>query len=115
MFIIFVLSLAPIGRIEIAEDVPFADKWTHMVMYAGLTTVIWFEYLRHHDHLQWRQLFVWAFIAPIVMSGCLEFLQAYCTSYRSGEWLDLLANSVGVAIGTGIGISLHLFLIGKRT
>lgn len=115
MFIISVLSLAPIGRIEIAEDVPFADKWTHMVMYAGLTTVIWFEYLRHHDRLQWRQLFVWAFIAPIVMSGCLELLQAYCTSYRSGEWLDLLANSVGVAIGTGIGFSIHLFFSGKRT
>ncbi len=109
MITIFVLSLAPIGRIEIAEDVPFADKWTHMVMYAGFTSIIWFEHLRHHERLLWLRLFIWAFITPIVMSGCLELLQAYCTSYRSGEWLDFLANSIGVAIGTGIGISVHHF------
>ena len=100
------LSLLPLGRIELANDVPFADKWTHMVMYGGLTSVIWFEYWRCHEKLVWSRVICWAFLAPILMSGTLELMQAYCTTYRSGEWLDLAANTVGVCIGALLGLSL---------
>jgi VanZ family protein len=33
------------------------------------------------------------------MGGMIELAQAYLTTCRSGEWLDLLANSIGVVIG----------------
>lgn len=106
---IVTLSLLPFGRIEIAENVPFADKWTHMVMYGGFTIVIWAEYLRHHRQLNRLSLCLYAFIAPIVMSGIIELLQAYATTYRSGEWLDLAANAVGVCLGTATGLCLYAF------
>ncbi len=46
----------------------------------------------------WRRLVAFAVGAPILMSGLLELLQEYCTSARSGEWADLLANSLGTLL-----------------
>ena len=112
--IIVFLSLAPIGQVEIVEDVPFADKWTHMVMYGGFVVIIWWEYWRQHRRADWGRCLMGAFVAPIVMSGILELMQAYCTNYRSGEWLDLAANAVGVCVGTLIGIAILPHFIAKK-
>lgn len=91
------------------ENVAFIDKWTHLVMYGGTCSVIWWEYLRHHRQLNARKLFVWAWLAPVLMSACLELLQEYCTPNRAGEWLDLAANTTGVTLGTIIGLLLYRF------
>ena len=88
------------------DDVPFIDKWTHLVMYGGTTSVMWWEYLRCHDRLVFWKLFLFAFLGLIVMSGVIELLQAYCTTTRSGEWLDFAANSTGVVLGTLIGLTM---------
>jgi hypothetical protein len=41
------------------------------------------------------------------MGGLVELAQAYCTGgRRSGEWLDFLANSLGVCLGVLIGLFL---------
>lgn len=85
------------------EHVPFIDKWTHLVMYGGFCSVIWLEYLRRHKTLCWRRLVIWALVAPVLMSGAVELAQAYCTANRSGEWLDLVANSLGVLVGNLLG------------
>lgn len=100
------LSLFPFGHIELVDNVPLADKWTHMVMYGTLGTVVWAEYWRCHDRPHPFRLILWAIAAPIAMSGLLELLQAYATTYRSGEWMDLAANTIGVFIGAAIGLSL---------
>ncbi len=105
--VIIVLSLYPFGEIELAKNVPLADKWTHMVMYGGFTTVLWLEYWRWHDRLNFIRTFCWAVLLPIAMSGILELLQEYATTCRSGEWLDLLANSIGVLIGALLGNAIH--------
>ena len=106
---ILLLSLLPIGAVEIAENVPFADKWTHMVMYAVFALVIGHEYWRRHtaDSRCAVRLLFWAVLAPILMGGTLELLQAYATSYRSGEWLDFAANSLGVGIGFCLSLLIH--------
>lgn len=112
--IIIVLSLMPIGRVELAEDIPLADKWTHMVMYATLVLVIWGEYWRQHQHPAWLRCLVWAFVAPIALGGVMELMQANCTNYRSGDWLDFAANSIGVAIGSLIGFAILPHFIEKK-
>ena len=86
------------------NDVPFIDKWTHFVMYGGTTTVIWWEYLRCHRTLEPWKLFLLAWLAPVLMSGLLELLQAHCTTTRAGEWLDFAANTTGATIGNLIGL-----------
>lgn len=107
--VIVLLSLLPMPEVKAMENVPLADKWTHMVMYGSLTLTIWLEYLRRHRTLCARRLLAWAFLAPIAMGGTLELLQAYCTTCRSGEWLDFVANSIGVCLGTAAGMLLHRF------
>lgn len=97
---IVLLSLLPIPDMKVDVNVPLADKWTHMVMYAVLTLAIWFDYLRQHQHLNALKLICFAFFAPIAMGGLLELAQAHLTTCRSGEWLDFVANTIGVCIGT---------------
>lgn len=89
------------------DDVAFIDKWTHFAMYGGTCSVIWWEYLRHHVRLNATRLLVWAFIAPIAMSGLIEILQATYTDTRQGEWLDFVANSIGVLLGNGMGLLMN--------
>ena len=70
------------------DDVPFMDKWTHIAMYAGTCSGAW--------------------LAPVMMSGLIELLQAYCTGgRRSGDWLDFLANATGATLGCLLGYLVY--------
>lgn len=87
------------------DNVAFIDKWTHIIMYAGTCAVIWFEYLRGHKAADRKRLFVWAWLAPVLMSGLIEILQEYCTGgRRSGDWIDFAANTTGATVVGLIGI-----------
>lgn len=91
------------------DDVPLMDKWTHILMYCGTCSVIWVEHLRRYrssssPHL----LFLWAWFAPVMMSGLIEILQAYCTGgRRSGDWLDFIANAIGATLGYLLGYLVY--------
>ncbi len=102
---ILVLSLARIPEVPVAEDVPLADKWTHMVMYAALTLSIWWQYLRSHKQVNWLRLSLFGIVAPAAWGGLMELAQAYLTTYRSGDWWDFVANCIGVAIAVVIGMT----------
>jgi VanZ family protein len=105
--IIWVLSLTPIFPETPFDNLPFADKWTHLVMYGGTCGVLWIEYLRSHTIYNKVKLFLWAWVAPIVMSGVLELLQEYCAGgRRDGDSLDLLANATGVTLAALFGMVL---------
>lgn len=86
------------------------DKWTHLVMYGTLVAVIWWEYTRQHTTNNTRRLLLLAFLAPVAMGGLVELAQAYCTGgRRSGDWYDFAANTIGVVLGTLIGILLAAY------
>lgn len=87
------------------NDVAFIDKWTHVLMYFGTCSVIWIEYLRGHKVASIRKLLALAWLAPVIMSGVIEILQAYCTGgRRSGDWLDFAANATGATLSLCAGI-----------
>lgn len=97
------------------SDVSFIDKWAHILMYLGTCSVIWFEYLRSHSSLSLRALFTWAWLAPVLMSGLIELLQAYCTGgRRSGDWLDFAANSTGATLAVLVGLALSRLVFRRR-
>ena len=104
--VIVCLSLFPIPEIPQAENVPFMDKWTHMVMYGGFCLVIWYEYLRSHKTVNARRITVYGYLCPVIMSGLLELAQEHLTNCRSGEWMDLLANATGATLATLTGWTL---------
>lgn len=85
------------------NEIPYLDKVVHICMYGGLSTLLWIEYLLRHRMPDMRHLVVGAIISPIVMSGGIEILQTICTSTRSGDWLDFIANCTGVIIASLLG------------
>lgn len=112
--VIICLSLFPIPEIPHAQDVPFMDKWTHMVMYGGLCLVIWYEYLRAHKQINALKVTAFGWFCPIVMSGLLELAQEYLTTCRSGEWMDLLANTTGATIAYLLGWTVMKKILTKQ-
>lgn len=80
------------------DNISNIDKLVHTCMYGGLSIIIWWEYLRKHDTICWKRFIPISVVFPIMMSGIIELLQAYCTTNRSGEWLDFATNSFGVVL-----------------
>lgn len=114
--VIWVLCLVPWIPETPLSHVSLIDKWTHLVMYGTLVSVIWWEYLRQHSTLNARRLLLLAFLAPLLMGGLVELAQAYCTAgHRSGEWLDFAANSLGTLIGTLIGLGMSRFVTPEKS
>lgn len=89
------------------DNISYIDKFYHIIMYAGTMSIFWLEYwFSHSTTKQWsrKKLHLWALGAPILMSGVIELLQAYCTGgRRSGEWLDFIANTLGVILAWQLG------------
>lgn len=84
------------------------DKLAHFCMYAGVSGFLWFEFLRNHfrqDSIIWHA-WIGAFACPIAMSGLIELLQEYYTSYRGGDWFDLVANTAGVLFATVLALKV---------
>ncbi len=109
ILVIWILCFASIPHTPL-DNVTLIDKWVHTTMYLGTCGTIWYEYVHRHKRrcdvgggyiyeLNKCKLFLLAWLAPILMSGLIEILQATCTGgRRSGEWLDFAANSIGVTL-----------------
>ena len=70
--------------------------------------------LRCHTRLIGWKLWLYAVIGPVAMGGVIELLQRYCTNTRSGEWLDFLADTVGVVLGAALGLLLYRLFFRKK-
>ena len=108
---VFYLSMFTPPRIPELEDIRFIDKWTHLVMYGGLSLVILYEFFKQHgmkgmklktiktESLNWRLCCIIAFWYPFFLGGVIEILQEYCTNHRrSGDYLDWIADGLGALL-----------------
>lgn len=77
------------------SSISYFDKIVHYTLYLLFCSIIWIEYLRSHSTINRTRVVLGAFFAPIIFSASIELGQEYLTTYRGGEWLDLLANSLG--------------------
>jgi VanZ family protein len=96
------LSFAKPPQVEIMYF-PYMDKVVHFCMYAGISGVLWLEFFLNYrkcEILPVRHALIGAVLCPIIFGGLIEIGQHYLTSYRGGEWLDLLANTTGVIAGS---------------
>lgn len=92
-------SLDFLGKIEAI------DKWIHAFMYLTVEGCLWIEYFRRHKQSPTHRLLLLTWLAPIIVSGVIELLQAYCTGgRRGGEWLDFAANAIGATLANLIGM-----------
>ena len=82
--------------------IPNLDKVVHICMYFGMSGMLWLEFLRAHrrDRTPMWHAWVGAFVCPVLFSGAVELLQAFCTTYRGGYWLDFAANTTGAVLAS---------------
>ncbi|MFQ7113718.1 VanZ family protein [Hallella bergensis] len=113
MVVIWILCLVPIPETPLSQ-INMVDKWTHLVMFGGWCTVLWLEYGLHHQVINTKRAIPYAIIIPILMGGLIEIVQQTCTEgNRSGDFIDFIADAIGVLLGAAIGIPLAL-MISKR-
>lgn len=106
MVVIWILCLVPIPETPLSQ-INMVDKWTHIVMFGGWCTVLWLEYGLHHRVINMKRAIPYAIIFPILMGGLIEIVQQTCTGgNRSGDFIDFIADAIGVALGAAIGIPL---------
>ncbi|WP_282748415.1 VanZ family protein [Paraprevotella xylaniphila] len=98
ILVIWCLSLFTPPKTELA-NVRFIDKWAHLLMYGSLAFVLWMEDWRVRKASPSMPRALALYIGPVAMSGLIELAQAYCTTDRSGDWLDLAANAIGALAG----------------
>ena len=98
ILVIWYLSLFTPPKTELA-NVRFIDKWAHLFMYGSLAFVLWMEDWRVRKASPSMPRALALYIGPVAMSGLIELAQAYCTTDRSGDWLDLAANAIGALAG----------------
>ena len=84
--------------------IPGFDKVVHVGMYFGMSGMLWLEFLRAHrrDQVPLWHAWVGALLCPVLFSGVVELLQAYCTTYRGGDWLDFAAKAAGALLASGV-------------
>lgn len=98
VILIWYLCLFSPPSVPEVEQIVGFDKLVHITMYLGTCGVFWVEYTRARLHWRRTPLLLTGVVAPILMSGAIELVQAYFTTYRSGDWLDFAANSAGVLL-----------------
>jgi len=92
--IITILSLYPL---PVLPEVPGSDKSHHLIAYSVLAIPMVLA--------NPRNLLLYLFLL-IIYGGLIEIIQPYVNRY--GEWLDFLANIIGV-ISTYIVVSIYRF------
>ena len=105
ILVVVVLSLAPMPEFPKLGDIPLWDKWVHFVMYGVLSLCVWWDiyHVRRTYDFTPKDLRRTTFY-PIVFGGLIELVQRYCTNgFRSGDWIDFIANTIGVVLGFIIG------------
>lgn len=94
--------------IEEGIRIPFLDKIVHFCMYFGFSLMLWIDLWRARKSLSLlKRGWYIAFLLPVLISGVIELLQEYCTTFRGGEWLDFCANSLGALTASTV---TYLFL-----
>ena len=102
-----IVVLSAIGYVSLMRESSIAmphiagmDKWIHSSMYLLLTIILLWDSRRLTPPQSW--LIVAIFSA--IYGGFIEVLQEYFFYPRTGDWMDWLADCVGVIIGLGLWI-----------
>ena len=75
------------------------DKVVHFIMYGGLTATFCFDHHRRHAALLKPWLFAAVLAVAIVLGAVMEWLQMCMGVGRTGDILDIVANSLGAWLG----------------
>ena len=107
--LIFVGCFTP-GKELPKVDVPFIDKWVHLVLFGGFT-LLW---LCANPSRQFRRL-AGLFLIAMALGAAIELLQGLLSFLgRSMEFMDAVADSVGAILGISLFWLLAYFTSPKK-
>lgn len=96
--LIAVVSLISLGSFGLKlglSKVENSDKFGHAIAYFVLA-IVWFYALKFHEKPFKQKIII---IALLIIYGIiLEALQDGLTTYRTGDYVDVIANSIGVLL-----------------
>ena len=81
-------------RVRLSSWIGGIDKWAHFAAFLALA--LWFSGL-------YRVTSYWRVAVGLLAFGVLIELCQRAVGYRSAEWLDVLADALGIAVGLGLG------------
>lgn len=97
---ILYLSFAPPSTFQGISTFENEDKLIHILMYAGLTFVLIFDFLQHTKNNATTIAFILTcLIFPVFLGGAVEILQPMYFAPRTAEWLDWFSDITGVLVG----------------
>lgn len=112
ILVLSVLMYLSFMNTETLASVSFqgADKWVHVVMYLGVSSVFWFEWMKVHIRMGRRDCvkgMVFCFVIPIILGGLIEIAQEHLTrGMRSGDIYDFIADVIGTVIALAFSFAV---------
>jgi VanZ family protein len=101
---ILYLSFAPPSTFNGVPTFEYEDKLVHLLMYAGLTSILIFDFRKKskYDYVNKLKFVFVCLIFPVFLGGAVEILQPMYFAPRSAEWTDWLSDIIGVVLGLGM-------------
>lgn len=96
MLVVTTLSLVNTSNIHPKPlfVIPHFDKIIHFSMYFTMAFFLMFEYYLHHKHKITHIIQI--LLIPLFWGAAMEIAQLLLTNYRSADWWDMVANSIGI-------------------
>ena len=95
--IIAYLSLSHIPKLNFGFKIKSSDKYLHALAYFFLS-LIWYFALQ--NKIKKTSFKIYLVLTLFIYGTILEALQRGITNYRTGDFYDILANSVGILLAT---------------
>lgn len=106
--LIFILCLVPGNELP-KVDVPFIDKWAHVLLFAGFS----FLWLCAGPTVQWWRLLLLLAITTFI-GWLVEYLQGNFVPGRYQDDMDTIADAVGGLAGILLFLPLY-YVAGSKT
>lgn len=98
-------------RLDSAPKVSVAnfDKFVHALFHFVFTTLWYLYFILEFKKAKKYKPFLAAFLFSVFLGIAIELAQKYCTVNRSGDVLDVLANTFGATIAIGFILLLDRY------
>lgn len=110
--IVIVLCILPGNDFDKVPTYPGMDKLVHCGMFFVFCTLLYNGVIQqfHGKPTRWLPIVVVS-ILGFLFAGLTELLQLYVFTYRSGDWWDLFADSIGIGMA---GFAYLLNYVNRR-
>ena len=94
------------------QDVALLDKWGHMLAYAVWALCLLTDCTR--THVPAKHVYTLSAAITLIYGALMELVQYFFCPLRQGEWLDWLADAIGIGLALLLFAGVKAILSHKR-